>query len=388
MKFIAIKKYVPDYHEGWPAFVISMSDGKDYLSLEKYWSEDTDENAFILTQRFMLKDCLRGLYSSEPILISDLVDGSGMFRGCDALTSFDSDLSSMSFGHGMFQGCAKLTSFDSALSKLFDGRDMFYGCSALVDFNSDLSSLVLHEGMFDGCDALNPRHKVKSRRSVDIKPKNVKPPKPLPFIHFDDLNIDDKAKASMLMSVEKGITIVSSGLGDGKTTTALSLAVKHHEEHGGKLVYIGDFFQEFDPQLMSDSIEVYITGSHLTGEFIEGVFDKGDFPPGTVFFVSEIRHYSVLKAVIDLALSGYAVVTTTHGLCLDSTILKISSYLNEDVDGELTFTFVSQKGFFPSKPIFNGIKSESFHNLWIKGLSFRQARKDLFVKVSKFRSLK
>jgi hypothetical protein len=50
----------------------------------------------------------------------------------------------------MFNGCKKLTTFNSDLSSLTDGSYMFYGCP-LSSFSSDLSSLTDGEGMFDYC---------------------------------------------------------------------------------------------------------------------------------------------------------------------------------------------------------------------------------------------
>jgi hypothetical protein len=51
----------------------------------------------------------------------------------------------------MFNGCKKLTTFNSDLSSLTDGSFMFNGCTSLGSFTSDLSSLTNGEGMFENC---------------------------------------------------------------------------------------------------------------------------------------------------------------------------------------------------------------------------------------------
>jgi hypothetical protein len=80
-------------------------------------------------------------------------DGKYMFNGCRKLTSFSSDLSSLTNGEYMFNGCNKLTSFSSDLSNLKDGDMMFYGCRNLTSFTSDLSSLRNGDSMFSSCES-------------------------------------------------------------------------------------------------------------------------------------------------------------------------------------------------------------------------------------------
>ena len=74
-----------------------------------------------------------------------------MFASCTNLTSFNSDLSSLTNGYMMFSSCTNLTTFNSDLSSLTEGYSMFYGCSALTSFTSDLSSLTYGYDMFSGC---------------------------------------------------------------------------------------------------------------------------------------------------------------------------------------------------------------------------------------------
>jgi hypothetical protein len=73
-----------------------------------------------------------------------------MFKGCSSLTTFTSDLSSLTDGYEMFQNCSNLTTFTSDLSPLITGSYMFEACSNLTIFTSDLSSLTDGNGMFNG----------------------------------------------------------------------------------------------------------------------------------------------------------------------------------------------------------------------------------------------
>jgi hypothetical protein len=86
--------------------------------------------------------------------LSSLTNGISMFNGCENLTSFSSDLSSLTNGVFMFNYCTKLTSFSSDLSSLTNGEQMFCGCYNLTSFTSDLSSLTNGIGMFNGCENL------------------------------------------------------------------------------------------------------------------------------------------------------------------------------------------------------------------------------------------
>ena len=65
-----------------------------------------------------------------------------MFYNCSNLTTFNSDLSSLTIGQMMFKYCFNLTTFTSDMSSLIDGYGMFHGCTNLTSFISDLSSLT------------------------------------------------------------------------------------------------------------------------------------------------------------------------------------------------------------------------------------------------------
>ena len=105
--------------------------------------------------------------------LSSLTNGSSMFYGCNKLTTFTSNLSSLTKGYWMLRGCPlitfnidlpsmtdgrsmfcysnKLATFDADLSSLTDGTSMFYGCTNLTSFNSKLSSLKKGHEMFGIC---------------------------------------------------------------------------------------------------------------------------------------------------------------------------------------------------------------------------------------------
>ena len=86
--------------------------------------------------------------------LSSLTYGANMFTGCSNLTSFTSNLSSLKIGSWMFRGCSNLTKFTSILSSLINGENMFYDCSNFTTFTSDLSSLTKGYYMFCGCKNL------------------------------------------------------------------------------------------------------------------------------------------------------------------------------------------------------------------------------------------
>ena len=90
--------------------------------------------------------------------LSSLTNGTQMFIRCENLTTFSSDLSNLTNGTDMFSLCSNLTSFsaDSSgspvnLSRLTEGSMMFYDCRKLTSFFSNLSSLTNGNNMFYGC---------------------------------------------------------------------------------------------------------------------------------------------------------------------------------------------------------------------------------------------
>ena len=130
----------------------------DYLTndiVEGVWSEglaDLEQGSNGQYDGGMFYECSQlTSFSSD---LSSLTNGSYMFIRCTNLESFSSDLSSLTDGYGMFNECSQLTSFSSDLSNLTIGISMFYNCSNLTSFSSDLSSLTDGYIMFSYCDNL------------------------------------------------------------------------------------------------------------------------------------------------------------------------------------------------------------------------------------------
>ena len=93
--------------------------------------------------------------------LSSLTYSELMFSYNRNLESFTSDLSSLTDGYGMFSNCSQLTSFTSDssgspvnLSSLISSTGMFFNCTNLTSFSSDLSSLTEGGSMFCDCSNL------------------------------------------------------------------------------------------------------------------------------------------------------------------------------------------------------------------------------------------
>ena len=112
----------------------------------------TSDLSSLTDGEYMFGDC-RNLTTFTSDL-SSLTNGNYMFGDCDNLTSFSSDLSSLRDVSGMFYSCNNLTSFTSDLSSLIKGVNMFYQCKKLTTFTSDLSSLTNGNYMFYYCENL------------------------------------------------------------------------------------------------------------------------------------------------------------------------------------------------------------------------------------------
>ena len=123
----------------------------------KYKGCKTPDNVKAVDANYQTTDIVDGVWS-EPLW--DLEQGGngeeygGMFYDCTNLTSFLSDLPSLTNGHDMFYYCTNLTSFSSDLSSLTNGFGMFAFCPQLTSFNSDLPSLAYGEAMFCDCPKL------------------------------------------------------------------------------------------------------------------------------------------------------------------------------------------------------------------------------------------
>ena len=125
--------------------------------------------------------------SGSTMDLSSLTNGEFMFLGCSNLSTFTSDLSSLTNGSIMFDSCTNLTTFTSDLSSLINGKEMFSDCSNLTTFTSDLSSLVGGLYMFNRCK-LNPQsvmYIVESINDIAAEEKLYQDGK-IPYVTYDD----------------------------------------------------------------------------------------------------------------------------------------------------------------------------------------------------------
>lgn len=85
--------------------------------------------------------------------LSQLMDGSGMFRSHNKITKFEQDLPNLINGSKMFYG-AYFHDFSINLNNLQNGNQMFYGTD-LTSFNSELPNLQIGSQMFQNSELLN-----------------------------------------------------------------------------------------------------------------------------------------------------------------------------------------------------------------------------------------
>lgn len=86
--------------------------------------------------------------------LSSVTYGYKMFYNCSALTSINSNFSSITNGESLCDRCTSLTSFNASLSSLPNGMYAFNECKALTSLNTDLSGLTDGRWMF-GSSILN-----------------------------------------------------------------------------------------------------------------------------------------------------------------------------------------------------------------------------------------
>ena len=156
----------------------SLEDGYDMFQYCSNLYSFYSDLPSLTNGRFMFSRC--GNLESFSSDLSSLTDGYYMFYYCTNLESFYSDLSSLTNGERMFYQCynltkfnsdssgspvnlssltngysmfaySKLSSFSSDLSSLTEGDEMFKRCTNLTSFDSDLSSLEDGYDMFSGC---------------------------------------------------------------------------------------------------------------------------------------------------------------------------------------------------------------------------------------------
>ena len=107
----------PNYGSAWNTSITKVEDNKAYTKL---YTRAAVEKPTDATNPGYNPDTLFANVQTEKIK-----NGKYMFEGCSNLTTFTSDLSSLTDGSGMFQNCPKLTTFTSDLSSLTCGYQMF-----------------------------------------------------------------------------------------------------------------------------------------------------------------------------------------------------------------------------------------------------------------------
>lgn len=145
MKFLYINGYVADSLNGEPAFLLQMSDGKEYISHGCQFRENTPEGREWLVQEFNCEEELVELISSPPCGLSEVTDARMMFA-YSPITEFTGDMPSATDARSMFY-LSKLEKFSGDMPSVTDARRMFAG-SNLAEFNSVVPSLVYSSGMF------------------------------------------------------------------------------------------------------------------------------------------------------------------------------------------------------------------------------------------------
>lgn len=127
------------------------SDEELEIITKKYTGCKTVADIKAVDPNYLTNDIIDGVWSEG---LGDLEQGNngnyngGMFHQCSNLTSFTSDLSSLTDGRYMFANCDNLTSFTPDLPSLTNGNSMFANCSKITSFNIDLSSLTHGQWMF------------------------------------------------------------------------------------------------------------------------------------------------------------------------------------------------------------------------------------------------
>lgn len=122
------------------------------LPEDKPWSLWTDDGNLLYFNKSEEIVNGRALFSYRPITsfdsdLSSLTNGDMMFYRCKNLTTFSSDLPNLTNGTYMFRE-SSLASITSDLSSLENGSYMFCWCRKLTSFNSDLSNLTNGTSMF------------------------------------------------------------------------------------------------------------------------------------------------------------------------------------------------------------------------------------------------
>lgn len=101
------------------------SDEEVEIITKKYAGCLTVDDIKAVDPNYKTNDIINGVWKEG---LGDLVNGNDMFSSTSALTSFYSDLSSLTDARAMFAGCTNLTTFSADLSSLTWGPNMFVVC--------------------------------------------------------------------------------------------------------------------------------------------------------------------------------------------------------------------------------------------------------------------
>jgi hypothetical protein len=158
LKLISIDNYVEQTIKNQPAFVVTMSDRKQYLSHMQEFVEYTDEN-LATWERTYGRRARINLVNSSPRGIDSIPNANFMFCGCKEISVFDNDMPNLSTAMCLFDGCKKLTTFISDLPKLKESSYMFKNCVQLSTCTGYYPNIAgrAQLAMFYGCKRLK-RH--------------------------------------------------------------------------------------------------------------------------------------------------------------------------------------------------------------------------------------
>lgn len=96
----------------------------------------------------------RAALTSWNVELPNLTNGTNMFSSCTGLTSWTTDLPNLTNGTYMFFDCRSLTPWTADLPNLTNGSFMFFRCRSLTSWTADLPNLTNGNNMFSGCTAL------------------------------------------------------------------------------------------------------------------------------------------------------------------------------------------------------------------------------------------
>lgn len=154
MKPVRIVHHIAETEDNPPAFVILMSDGKEYISYKNIFIENTPANVAQLEKNHFIKSQLSELLHAPSLADEDLVDGTSMFAGCSGLTE-PGVYPKLKFGRRMYEGCTLLTKAGH-YANLVNGFSMYKKC---ITINKVGESPLLIDGayMYAFCAALDEK---------------------------------------------------------------------------------------------------------------------------------------------------------------------------------------------------------------------------------------